>query len=88
MAELTIEQIEASLPPMTREELCAVIDEVLDATRTTPGRRHTILAAVDHYTAAEVCAAYDRGYDNGHGDADDETSFHAEMADRIARGEL
>jgi hypothetical protein len=68
---------------MTREELAAVIDEVLDAPRTVPGRRHTILLAVDHYTATAEAAAFDRGYDTGHSDADDETDFHQEMADRI-----
>lgn len=73
---------------MNREELAAVIDEVLDAPRTTPGRRHTILLAVDHYTATAEAAAFDRGYDTGHEDADDETDFHQEMAAKIAGGEL
>lgn len=68
---------------MNREELAAVVGEVLDAPRTTPGRADTILLAVDHYTATAEAAAFDRGYDTGHEDADDENDFHQEMADRI-----
>jgi hypothetical protein len=73
---------------MTREELAAVIDEVLDAPRTVPGRRHTILLAVDHYTTEAVAAAFDRGYDTGAADTEEREAGLTQIAEAVKAGEL
>lgn len=70
---------------MTREELCATIDTVLDESRTQRGRRHAILLAVDQYAAAAVAGAFDRGYGNGVADAEAEAEFHATATESLAR---
>lgn len=73
---------------MTRDEFAAVVGAVLDAPRTDPDRFDTIMRAHDICAATTESAAYDRGYDTGHEDAEGEADFHQEMADRIAGGEL
>lgn len=72
---------------MTREELAAAVEVVLDAPRTSPDRLSTVMAAVDHYTARAEAAAFDRGYGTGHGDAEDEAEFHERAAEEIAARE-
>ena len=42
---------------MTRDELAAVVGEVLDTPRTVPGRHDTIMRAADLYAAGQIALA-------------------------------
>jgi hypothetical protein len=65
---------------MTREEMQAVVETVLDAPRTEPGRLDTIMRAADQFALDLGDSTYESGYFDGRADEKYGTGPDAEMA--------